>query len=345
MRLHNRSPFILLVAAGLLWGTGGVTGEALAHSSGLSSVAVAAYRLGFGGVLLTAALVIRRKPFPRTRPAWRRICATGALAGAFQSAYFAAVSVGTVGTATFVTIGSAPIFVVAAVAIRRRRLPTWQVSRAVVIGIVGLSLLVGSPVGSGSGAAELRCFVLAALSGSCFAAFTLLGRRRLPAGIDQQTVVSYGFLLGGSMLAALTAPFATVDLAPTAQNLSLVVAFAVFPTAVAYTLFFEGLRASTATAAALVALLEPLTGTALAMVVFGDRMSVSQLGGALLLLVSVVDGGHARASSAPAVGMHRSPLLRQEGGVDLVTPTALEPLVFDQVRLATHPETIGETQG
>jgi drug/metabolite transporter, DME family len=290
-----RSPFALLVAAGLLWGTGGVTGRALADSSGLSSVAVAAYRLAFGGAIITAIVMARRTPFPRSRSAWLRICVTGALAAGFQSAYFSAVSVGTVSIATFVTIGSAPIFVVVAEAAHRRQLPGWRLSRAVLLGIGGLALLIGSGVSGGPHRAGTACFVFAGLSGCCFAMFTLSGRRRLPDGVDAQTVTGYGFLLGGSALAVLTAPFATLGFAPSGRTLSLLVVFAVFPTAVAYTFFFGGLRRSTAAAAALVALLEPLTGTVLAMMLFGDRMSAEQIVGALVLLASVVGGGRARS--------------------------------------------------
>lgn len=299
MRPTALSPFALLVAAGLLWGTGGVTGHALADHSGLSAPAIAAYRLGLGGLLLTVVLLLRRRPLPRSRAAWIRLAATGGLAAVFQAAYFAAVAVGSVPIATFVAIGSAPIFVVVAQAVRRRATPDGGVIRAVAIGLIGLGLLIGSQ--SSDGGSSPACFALASLSGGAFAAFTLLGRRSLPPDLDEPTVTGIGFLLGGASLALATAPFATLDFAPSLHALTLVVVFAIFPTALAYTLFFAGLRGSTAAAAALVALLEPLTGTVLAMILFGDRMTGVQILGAALLLVSVADGGRVRPNAATMV--------------------------------------------
>jgi DME family drug/metabolite transporter len=45
---------VLLVLAGVLWGTGGLFGSLLAARTGLSPLAVAGYRLAVGGALLLA---------------------------------------------------------------------------------------------------------------------------------------------------------------------------------------------------------------------------------------------------------------------------------------------------
>jgi drug/metabolite transporter (DMT)-like permease len=46
----------LLVLAGVAWGTGGLLGRLLSRQTGLSALAVAAYRLGLGGLLVLAAV-------------------------------------------------------------------------------------------------------------------------------------------------------------------------------------------------------------------------------------------------------------------------------------------------
>ena len=46
----------LLVLAGLAWGTGGLLGSLLGRETGLTPLAVAAYRLGLGGLLVLAAV-------------------------------------------------------------------------------------------------------------------------------------------------------------------------------------------------------------------------------------------------------------------------------------------------
>ena len=124
---RRRTGLIYLVMAGLLWGTGGLTGSLLSRTAGLPPLSVAAYRLGVGGTLIMAFLVLTghrrasRRRWPSGRDAWARIAAIGLLAAVFQSCYFTAVSLSSVSLATLVTIGSAPVIVLAVERARGRR--------------------------------------------------------------------------------------------------------------------------------------------------------------------------------------------------------------------------------
>jgi DME family drug/metabolite transporter len=60
------------------------------------------------------------------------------------------------------------------------------------------------------------------------------------------------------------------------------------PTAVAYSLYFRGLRTAAASTGALLALLEPLTGAILAALVLGQHLSASGIAGAAILAVAVI---------------------------------------------------------
>ncbi|MEV0430917.1 DMT family transporter [Micromonospora sp. NPDC050495] len=110
-----------LVLAGVLWGTGGPTGSLLAHETGLSPLAVAAYRLTVGGILVIVWLCLTRQPLPRGRHAWARMIVNGLLAAVFQSCFFAAVSLTNVSLATLLTIGASPALVLFAEWIAGRR--------------------------------------------------------------------------------------------------------------------------------------------------------------------------------------------------------------------------------
>src|SRR5205814_4308865 len=83
---------LYLVISGLLWGTGGLTGSLLGRVAGLSSIAVAAYRLTAGGVLIVCYLTVTRRTWPPGRAAWVRITVIGLLAAFYQSCFFTAVS-------------------------------------------------------------------------------------------------------------------------------------------------------------------------------------------------------------------------------------------------------------
>ena len=76
---------ILLATAGLLWGTGGLTGTLLGRTAGLPALSVAAYRLAAGGTLIVVFLTVTGRRWPAGRAAWARIAVIGLLAALFQS--------------------------------------------------------------------------------------------------------------------------------------------------------------------------------------------------------------------------------------------------------------------
>lgn len=274
----------LLVAAGVLWGTGGLLGALLAGATALHPLAVAGYRLGGGGVLLLALLIAARRPVPRSRAAWRRIAVTAVLAAEFQACYFAAVALTSVSLATLVTIGAVPVLVLAADLVRGRP-ASRRTTVACVFAVFGLGLLVGWPA-PGAGAVTTGTG-LALLSAAGFAAMTLLGSRPVE-GLDVDTTTGVAFTLGGAVLLAAACAAGGIGFTPTAGAVALLVTFAVVPTALAYTLYFRGLATAPASVGAVVALLEPLTGALLAALLLGDRLGGPGLVGAAVLGAAVV---------------------------------------------------------
>ncbi len=277
---------VSLIGAGILWGTGGITGRGLTDAAHLSGLAVGAYRLGLGGGLLVVVLLISGRRPPRGSAGWQRIAAVGTLAAVYQGAFFSAVALSSVSLSTLVAIGSSPVFVLLYEACAQRRWPSRQVGLVVLLAIIGLALLIGLPADRSDPGRQLAAAGLAALSGATFAAFVLLGRRPL-VGVDHRTVTGYGFLLGGIELAVVAAPLQGMSFDPTAKTFGLLVFLAVVPTALAYTLFFHGLPSVTASSATVIALLEPLTGTLLAIALLGDRLSPAGIVGGVLLAVSI----------------------------------------------------------
>jgi len=271
-------PFLVL--AGVLWGTGGLLGTLLAEATGLSPLAVAAYRLAVGGGLICGYLVLTGHRVPRRRDAWLRVLATGVLAALFQGCYFAAVARTTVSLATLVSIGSAPVVVLAVERLRGQR-PDRRTLTGTALALVGLALLVGV---DGAGAAV--GVGLAALAGAGFATMTMLAARPVP-DLDASTTTGVGFVLGGLLLTVAAFP-AGLGFAATPAALVLLLALGVVPTAVAYTAYFGGLRLTSASLGALLALLEPLTAAGLAAGLLGDRLGSVGLAGAVVLCGALV---------------------------------------------------------
>jgi drug/metabolite transporter, DME family len=283
-----------LVLSGLLWGTGGLTGSLLSRVTGLSALSVAAYRLTGGGVLIVAFLILTGRRWPAGRAAWARIAVIGALAALYQSCYFTAVALTSVALATLVAIGTAPVIVLGV-----RRVTGHRTGRlapvAACLALTGLGLLVGLPSGF-SEAKVLASTGLAILAAAGFAAVTLTGARPV-AGLDDLTMTGFGFTAGGLALLPLAAAVdGGLAFRPGPEAIGLLIALGTGPTAVAYSLYFRGLRTEAASTGALLALLEPLTGAILAALILGQHLSVSGIVGAAVLalavIITIIDADH-----------------------------------------------------
>jgi DME family drug/metabolite transporter len=279
--LPARRGLVLLIAAGMLWGTGGLLGRLLGAATGLSPLAAATLRILLGGAVLVGYLLATGRWLPRSRAAWRRIAATGLLAAVFQAGYFSAVALTSVSLATLVTIGSAPVVVLAA---RYRSAGRHQLA-AVGLALAGLGLLVGTPTaGSADALAGVACALLA---GTGFAVMTLLASNPVP-GLDDVTATGLGFTAGGLVLAPIVTATSGWSWPTDLRGLLLLVALAVVPTALAYTCYFRGLRATSAGTGSVLALLEPLTAAVLAALLLGERLGAVGVAGGLLLAVAML---------------------------------------------------------
>jgi DME family drug/metabolite transporter len=274
-----------LVMSGLLWGTGGLTGSLLSRATGLSAISVAAYRLTVGGVLIVAFLTVTGRRRPAGRAAWTRITVIGLLAAVYQSCYFTAVSLTSVPLATLITIGTAPVIVLGAERAAGHRAGRRAYATA-GLALGGLGLLVGLPSGFGE-TAVLASAGMAVLAAAGFAAVTVTGSRPVP-GLDDATVTGFGFVIGGLALMPLAAATGGISFRPAPAAIGLILALGTGPTAVAYTLYFRGLRTAAASTAALLTLLEPLTGAVLAALILGERLSATGIAGAAIIAAAVI---------------------------------------------------------
>jgi DME family drug/metabolite transporter len=274
--------------SGLLWGTGGLTGSLLGRIAGLSAMSVAAYRLAVGGALIVAFLTVTGRRLPGGRAAWTRITAIGLLAAQFQACYFTAVSLTSVSLATLMTIGSAPVIVLCVERVTTRRRVGRLKTGTACLALTGLGLLVGLPSGGAHRAVVLAGAGMAVLAATGFAGVTLIGKRPVP-GLDDLAATGFGFAVGGLALAALTAAAGGgLGFRPGPAAIGLLIALATGPTAVAYALYFRGLRTAAASTAALLALIEPLTGTILAALVLGDRLGATGIAGMIILVAAMI---------------------------------------------------------
>ncbi|MFI6368653.1 DMT family transporter [Nocardia sp. NPDC050630] len=285
----NRFGLVCLVGAGLSAGTGGLVGTLLHRATGLSPVSVAACRLAVGGLLLIALLTVTRRPLPRNTSAWRRIGAVAVLVAIIQASYFGAVAASSVSLATLITLGMSPVVVSLVEYLTGRRVLDRRHAATIGIAVFGVILLVGAPADYAAAGAIFAGAAMALVSAGAFATVTLISARPVP-GLDAITTTGFA-VTGGAVLLTPLAAISGLTFDPTAHSVALVIVFGLISTAMAYTLYFRGLADVGPGTAAVLALLEPLTGAILAAAILGERLSPAGLLGAVLLTAALVHTG------------------------------------------------------
>jgi drug/metabolite transporter, DME family len=208
--------------------------------------------------------------------------------------YFAAIERVGVAVAVLITLCSAPVIVaILSACITGERLTAHQLL-ALGCALAGTVMLIDFQSNGGAPVRTLDGVVLALASAVSYAVVTL-SSRKLAGRYHPFQTMAIGFSYGATLLwlCALATGFAR-DYPPIGWVL--LVYLGLVPTALAYWLFLAGLRHTPATTASVVTLLEPLTATAPAWLLFDERFSALGVLGMLLLLgaIALLYGGNAR---------------------------------------------------
>jgi drug/metabolite transporter, DME family len=279
---------VLVTLAATLWGTVGIASKVLYAIQDVPPLVVGFFRLAIAVPPLLAwrwwrpgsgpgAATFRFNGFDGLR-----ILVLGGAMGLYQVCYFRAVAEIGVALATLITLCSAPVVVgiLATVTLKERITP--RTATALVLGLTGAALLTGAPAGEGRPAGV----AWAAGSAMAYSIFVLCSRAL--AHHDPAKIIVVGFGIGALFLMpfALTAGVAFGIWPPTAWTA--LIYMGLIPTALAYLLYFKGMRETPATQASVITLAEPLTATILAFALFGERLGMASMAGALLLVATMV---------------------------------------------------------
>ncbi|MEU4688421.1 EamA family transporter [Actinoplanes sp. NPDC023714] len=280
-----RLALLQLSAAGILWGTAGVVVQVVAEGTGLGAVAIGFYRLLFAAiVMLLLGFPARRRIVAAFRSAPLAITLAGAGLAAYQALYFVAVRLGGVSIATVVSLGIAPVLLSAWETARTRQRPGTAALAASAAAIAGLVLIAGATAGPGLAAAGLG--LLAAVgSGIVYAASTALSRHTTQ-GVEPLILTTLSCAIGTLTLLPIAAAEG-LAFTPELKPVALLVYAGAITTALAYALFYTGLRHTTGSVAAVVTLLEPLTAALLAVLLIDEPLGATTIAGGALLLGAV----------------------------------------------------------
>jgi DME family drug/metabolite transporter len=285
---RTRQGVLWIVAAAFLWGTVGIVSGALFRLADTDPLSIGLLRMAIAAPALVAACwaSLGRRMFAVTPRDAALMLVIGVTMAFYQVCFFAAVERVGVAIAVLVTLCCAPVVVALLGAALLGEALSRPVLAALVCALAGAALLVwgGAPAG-GDGAWAIQGVLLALCSSAGFALMTLCSRAL--AGRYHPILP---FAWGITASALLLLPFALVGglaLSYPALGWGLLLYLGLGPTALAFVLFIVGMRHVTATVASIVTLLEPLTATLLAWLLFGERLGPGGLAGAALLLGAI----------------------------------------------------------
>jgi DME family drug/metabolite transporter len=281
---------ILVSLAAVSWGTTGSVMTLLAREGTPSPLLVGWARMAVAAACLLLAIALAP---PARRPAghwrrrdWAKAALLGAAMAVYQLCYFWAVPRTGVALTALFAICSAPLLIAAGAALWLKERPTPAARVALLLAVAGTAMLLAGPRADGAAPAGFAAGALAALgAGLSYAVYAVtakeLLRRIAPLPL---TVLTF------TLAAVLLTPVLVLEHGAAAQlgaGWPLLVYLGLVPTAVAYVVFSAGLRRVSATAAGITTLLEPLTATALGVLVFGERLGTVGWAGAALLLAAL----------------------------------------------------------
>ena len=288
MQRNSLTAILLVLAAGLLWGTVGPA-EILARPAA-GPVAVGGARILSGGLVLAVIMLVRDPGAFRALPraAWPALLAASAATATFQGTFLTAAARSGAAVATAVTFGIAPVSTGLCERIMLgTRLPhRWIAGTACAI---AGCVLISAPHGTGpAGQAHVDIYGIACglVAGGCFGVYTVSAKRLIHDNVNMQAAVPVTLLLGGAALAPWTISALPELAAP--RSLGLIAWLGPATVALAYWLYVAGLRGLTAATAGTLSLAEPLVATALGIGILHEHLSLPIAAGTLLLLGGLI---------------------------------------------------------
>ncbi len=282
-----RHGLVLILMAALLWGTVGIATKAIYNTTDTNALSIGFVRLALATPALLLACWTARSEMIQVRGRdLGLMLLIGLTMALYQLCFLAAIPLIGVAVTTLVTLCTAPAIIALLAALLLGESLTKRVIVALLAGITGTIVLSwADPSATNNQTATITGVALALVAALGYSIMTLCSRA-LAGRYHPLQPMTIGLGAGAAMLL----PFALasgITLSYPATGWALLLYLGLIPTALAFVLFLTGMRHTTATVASIVTLLEPLTATLLAWVLFGERLGPWGLVGAALLLGAI----------------------------------------------------------
>ena len=298
----GRLGFLFIALSAVLFGSLGVATKGIFQVAKTNALSVTLLRaaIALPALALMCALVQGTRMFRIAASDLRLMVVAGVMMALYQAAFVVAITHASVTLVTLVTVCSVPVCaaIMSTAMLGERIRPSVLV--ALGLAVAGVGLLVGVDTLTGTGSASWLGLAFGLLSAVSYTLFQICGRVLASRYHPLQTL-SVFLLVTVLVLLPITAMTGLVVAYPPVAWL-LFAYLGLGVSVVGYVFLVLGLRTMPVTKATIVSLIEPLTGVSLAWLLFGERLGLSGLLGAALLLIAmgmIFRGARAREPAAP----------------------------------------------
>ncbi|MAD88647.1 MAG: EamA family transporter [Pseudoalteromonas sp.] len=278
------------LAASVLWGT---TGVMASFTSNVSSLAIGAFAMGIGGILLVLTNLSSLRKNYKLIFKQKGLFALGVVSVAvYPLAFYSSMRMSGVAIGTIVSLATAPIFAALIERLYSQKIVSKQWMVSFMFGAIGITLLtVGKEDSLGSTISNYQNsvgIILGSIAGLTYAGYSWVARALIDKGVHSRSALSG--LFGGAAILLLPSLWFTGDnLFSSAINSLASLYMATVPMFLGYLLFSYALKFIDSSKATLITLVEPLIATILAFFLLDENFQlIGWLGGLLVFLCMLI---------------------------------------------------------
>lgn len=277
--------YVFIAMAGILWSTLGLFGNMLMER-GLSSEQVAFTRLFIGFIVLSLYSLIRRPEVLKINLKCLLYCgAIGIICqGLFNKCYFKAVEVTGVSIAA-VLLYTSPLFL----AVFSKIVYKEKMTRAKIISLI--LCCIGAIMAVTGGVLDLKGIntygiIMGIMAAITYALMPIISKNALKE-FSSETILIYGFLFGAIFMIPSAKPVEMIGFVTDMNALPYMILLGVFPVAMAYIFYAEGIaRGCELSIVGVVASVELIAASIIGWTVVGEVFTIGKAIGVAIMFVS-----------------------------------------------------------
>jgi len=275
MNKNRFSGYSEIITAAILWSLVGII---VKNIHGMSAQSIIFYRVGFAFILFFASLLVSGNlNIVKLHEKKSYIILFSILQIATMVCYFISIMNASVSIAVLL-LSTAPIYItIFSPWLLKEKIRKGGII-ALVISIAGILLIVDP------GKLDFKLSsigILAGIASGIFYAFQVMTSKYVSPIYSGYAQAFWSFLVAAIILL----PVGTVQLEVVSGNLIYLLILAIFPTILAVSLYFNGLKKVKAQSASILGLIEPISAVFFAVLVLGEQISTLEITGGALILI------------------------------------------------------------